>query len=130
MTLRRVRRALGRVGIGDAADVARVLDRRPLEAVADAEVGNAALARDLGRAHHAARAAIAEAAGHEDAVGAVEQLLAARLFERFRLDPADVDAQPVLEAAVVERFVQALVGVLVADVLADDVDGDLVLRDS
>ena len=57
---------------------------------------------------------------------AVEQLLAARLLERLRLDPADVHAQAVLEAAVIERFVQALVRVLVADVLADDVDRDLV----
>ena len=71
-------------------DVPRVFDRRPLEAVADAEVGDAALARDLGRAHHAARAAIAEPARHQDAVGAVEQLLAARLLERLGLDPADV----------------------------------------
>ena len=81
----------------------------------------------VGGAHHAARAAVAEAAGHEDAVGAVEQLLAARLLERLGLDPPDVHAQPVLEAAVVERLVQALVRVLVADVLADDVNGDLVV---
>src|SRR6185503_3589258 len=121
----RLGRALGRVGLGQPAHVPRVLDRGPLEAVADAEVGNAALARDLRGAHHAARAAIAEAAGHEDAVGAVEQLLAPRLLERLRFHPADVHLQPVLEATMVERFVQALVGVLVADVLADDVDGDL-----
>ena len=108
----------------------RVLDRRPLEAVADAEVGDAALARDRRGAHHAARAAIAEAARHQDAVRAVEQLLAARLLERFGLDPADVDPQPVLEAAVIERLVEALVRVLVADVLADDVNGDLVGRDA
>ena len=42
-------------------------------------------------------------------------------------DPLDVDLQLVREAAVVERFVQALVGVLVADVLADDVDRQLVV---
>ena len=76
------------------------------------------------------RSAIAEAAGHEDAVGAVEQLLATRLLERLGLDPADVHAQPVLEPAVVERLVEALVGVLVADVLADDVNRDLVGRDA
>ena len=87
----RVGRALGGVGVGEAADVPRVFDGRPLEAVADAEVGDAALARDLRRAHHAARAAIAEAAGHEDAVRAVEQLLAARLLERLGFDPPDVD---------------------------------------
>ena len=126
--MRRVRAALGRVGVGQAADVPRVLDRRPLEAVADAEVGDAALAGDLRGPHHAARAAVAEAARHQDAVRAVEQLFAARLLERLGLDPADVDAQAVLEAAVVERLVQALVRVLVADVLADDVDRDLVGR--
>src|SRR5262245_51356175 len=95
---RRVRRAFGRVRVGESDDVARVFDGGPLEAVADAEVGNVALARDLRRAHHAARAAIAEAARHEDAVGAVEELLAARLLERLGLHPADVHFQAVLEA--------------------------------
>ena len=65
--------ALGRIGVGEAGDVARVLDGRPLEAVADPEVGDAALARDLRGLHHPARAAIAEAAGHENAVRGVEQ---------------------------------------------------------
>src|SRR4051812_12406741 len=70
----RLGRTLGGIGVRQAADVSRVLDRRPLEAVTDAEVGDAAVARDLGGAHHPARAAVAEAAGHQDAVGAVEQL--------------------------------------------------------
>src|SRR5436190_87245 len=123
---RRVRRALGGVGVGQAADVPRVFDGGPLEAVADPEIGDAALARNLRRAHHAARAAVAEAAGHQDAVGAVEELLAAGLLERFGLDPADVDLQAVLEPAVVQGFVQALVRILVTDVLADDVNRQLV----
>ncbi len=106
----------------------RVFDGGPLEPVADPEVGDAALARDFRRAHHAARPAIAEPAGDQNAVRAVEQLLAARLLERFRFDPPDVDLQPVLEAAVIERLVQALVRVLVADVFADHVDGELVQR--
>ena len=118
----------GRVGVGHAAHAAGVLDCRPLEPVADAEVGDAALARDPGSAHHASGSAIAEPAGHQDAVGAVEELFATGMLERFSLDPADVHAQPVLEPAVVERFVEALVGVLVADVLPDDVDRDLVGR--
>ena len=83
--------------------------------------------RVLGRLHHAARAARPESAGHEDADRAVEQARAAFLFERFRLDPLDVDAHAIREAAVIERLVQRLVGILVARVLADDVNGDLVL---
>ena len=106
--------------------MAGIFDRRPLEAVADPEIRNTTLARDLGGAHHPASAAIAEAARHQDAVRAVQQLLAAGLLERFRLDPSDVHAKPVLEAAVIQRLVQALVRVFVADVLADDVNGDLV----
>ena len=58
---------------------------------------------------------------------AFEQPRAAFLFERLGLDPLDVDPQPVGEPAVVERLVEALVRVLVAGVLADDVDGDLVV---
>src|SRR5262245_32122937 len=44
---RRIRVALGRIGVAETGDVAGVLHRRPLEPVADAEIGNAALARDL-----------------------------------------------------------------------------------
>ena len=125
---RRVGIALGGIGVRQARHVARELDGRPLEPVADAEVRNAPLARDLGRLHHAARAAVAEPARHEDAVGIVEQRRAAWLLERFGLDPFEIDLQPMREAAVIERFVEALVGILVADVLADDVDRDLVHR--
>ncbi len=48
--------------------------------------------------HHAARAARAESAGHEDAVGAVEELLAVGLLERFGLDPLDVHLQSMRES--------------------------------
>ena len=103
------------------------LDGRPLEPVADAEVGDAVLAGVLRRAHHAPRAAVAESAGHEDAVGAVQQADAVGMLERLGFDPVDVHLEPVLEAAVEERLVEALVGVFEPDVLADDVDGDLVV---
>ena len=124
----RVGRALGRVRVGQPADVTREFDRRPLEAVADPEVGNALLAGDLRRSHHAAGAAVAETSRHEDAVRAVEELFAAGFFERLGFHPADVHAEPVLEAAVVQRLVQALVPVLISDVLADHVNGDFVGR--
>src|SRR5437763_10356287 len=70
---RRIGVALGGVGVGEAGHIPRVLDRRPLEAVADAEVGNPALTRDLGRLHHAARTAIAEPARHQNASRVVEE---------------------------------------------------------
>ena len=117
----------GGVGALEPADVAGELDRRPLHAVADAEVGDAVAAGELGGAHHAAGAAVAEAAGHQDAGRAFEQPAAGLGFERLGLDPLDVDLQPVRESAVVQRLVEALVGVLVAGVLAHDMDGELVV---
>src|SRR5438067_4859237 len=116
----------GRIGVVQTRDVARVLDRRPLEAVADPEVRNAALARDLRRLHHSPRSTIAESSRHEDAVGAVEQAIAARLLERLGFDPLDVHLHAVGKSAVIQRFVEALVRVLVADILADDVNRELV----
>src|SRR3954467_555525 len=103
-----VGRAFGGIRVSQPADVARVFDRGPLETVTDAEVGNLPLARDLRRTHHSARAAIAEAARHEDPVGAIEQLLAARLLERLGLDLAGVHFLPLLEAAVLHTFLAAL----------------------
>jgi hypothetical protein len=49
------------------------------------------------------------------------------LLEGLRLDPLDVDADLVGKAAVIQRFVQRLIGILVARVLADDVDRQLAL---
>ncbi|MFN7984203.1 MAG: hypothetical protein U0Q11_20340 [Vicinamibacterales bacterium] len=106
---RRVWRALRGVRIGEPGDVTGVLDGGPLESVADTEERYATFARASRSGHRAARAAIAEAARHQDAVRAFEEFSAVRCFERFGFHPLDVDLQPVLEAAVIERLVQALV---------------------
>ncbi len=66
--------------------------------------------------------------GHQNAVGVVEQARPARLLERLGFDPLDVHLDAMREAAVIERLVEALVGILVPDVLADDVDRDVVAR--
>ena len=50
---------------------------------------------------------------------------AALAFQRLGLDPVQRDLGALGEAAVVDRLVEALVRVLVAGVLADDVDRDL-----
>ena len=90
--------------------------------------GTAVLAGILGGLHHAARAARAESAGDEDAVRVVEQRRAAFLLERLGLDPVQPHLEPVREPAVEHRLVEALVRVLVAGVLADDVNRQLVGR--
>ena len=61
----------------------RVFDGRPLEAVTDAEVRDAAFARDLRPPASCRACPRSEPARNQDAVGAFEQLLAVGLLERF-----------------------------------------------
>ena len=61
---------LAGVGVLEAADVAGILDAGGLHAEADAEVGRAGLAGVADGVEHALDAALAEAAGDEDAVEA------------------------------------------------------------
>src|SRR5262249_41210880 len=111
---------LGGVGAGQAADVAGVFGHRPLEPVADAEIGRAAAPGEFGRRPPPARAPRAEAPGHQDAVHAGELAGGVARLQLLRLHPAPHHADAVAEAAVGQRLVQALVGVLEGDVFADD----------
>src|SRR5688500_16720954 len=106
----------------ETAYVARVLNGGLLEPVTDAKERHTMLAAVLGGFHHSACTARSEPARHEYAVRACQRLASAFLRERFRLHPVQSHFQPVREAAVIDGLVQALVGVLVARVLADDVD--------
>src|SRR5258705_150941 len=62
--VRAFRRELARIGVGDLAHVACELDDRRLEAEANAEERQLALAREADRLEHAFHAAHAETAGH------------------------------------------------------------------
>ena len=91
---------------------------------ADAEIRHVALARELRRADLAFGAALAEAAGHQDAVDVFEERRGVFVFEHLALDPVEIDLDLVGDAAVAQRLDQRLVGVLHAGVLANDGDGD------
>ena len=116
----RGRAELGRIGLLDAAQIARRLDHRHLHAEADAEIRHVALARELRRADFAFRAALAEAAGHQDAVDVFEERRRILVLENFGLDPVEVDLHLVGDAAVRQRLDQRLIGVLHAGIFADD----------
>ena len=109
------------------SEVARRLDHGELHAEADAEERHVVLAGEAGGVDHALRAALAEAAGNEDAVDPVEARRRVAVLQRLGLDPVEVDLDRVGDAAVVERLDQRFVGVLEAGVLADDGDRDLAL---
>jgi len=114
------------IGAGESADVAGVLDDHGLHAEADAEVGHALFAGVADGLEHAFDAARAEAAGHKDAVVFGEEFLAAGPDEVLGLDPLEIDLEAMGEGAVEEGFLEALVGVFVFDVLADEGDVDLI----
>src|SRR6266403_328004 len=67
------RAELGGIGLLDADEIARRFDDSHLHAEADAEIRHVALAGELRRADLALGAALAEAAGHQDAVDMLEE---------------------------------------------------------
>src|SRR5262249_21458347 len=111
-----------------ADDVAGEFDDGALQAQADAEERDLALAGIAGGIDFAAGAAIVEAAGDEDAVQPAERAFRAFAFDLFRLDFAHDDAGVQGDAGVIQRLIDRLVGVVVLDVLADHGDRDLVRR--
>ena len=119
---------LAGVGLREAADVARELDAGGLHAEADAEVRDVVFAGVADGVEHALDAALAEAAGDEDAVEAGELGGVVVDFEAFGFEPRDSELEVFCECAVDERFLEGLVAVFVLDVLADDGDGDFVER--
>ena len=80
------------------------LDHSDLHAEADAEIGNLVRAGILRGDDHALDAAVAEAAGHENARAAAEDGFRILLRELRRIDPADVDNHVVRRARVKQRF--------------------------
>ena len=117
---------LGGVGAVHAGHVAGELDHRDLHPEADPQVGDLALAGDPRRLDLALDAALAEAAGDQDPVAALELLG----VEVLGVDQLDLDVDAVVEAAVLERLDHRLVGVGELHVLADDGDPHLAARPS
>ena len=74
------------------------------------------------------RAALAEAARHQNAVHAVELLHGIRLLEDFRIDPFQLDLHLVGDAAMGEGLGQRLIAVQQIGVFADDGDAHFAFR--
>src|SRR6202035_5558892 len=119
---------LRRIGLADAAQIARRLHHRHLHAEADAEIGHVPLARELRRLDLAFGAALAEAARHQDAVHMLEERGGILALEHLALDPVEIDLDLVGDAAVRQRLDQRLIGVLHPGILADHRDGDVAFR--
>ena len=125
--LGRLRVDLHRVGLLQAEHVAGELDHRDLEPETEAVVGNLVFACVAGGGDLALDAAVAEAAGHEDAVELGELLQAGLRLKLLGVHAHDVHAAVVGDAGVGQRLIDGFVGVLQLDVFADDTDLHLVL---
>jgi hypothetical protein len=110
------------MGAGEAADVAGVFDDGALQAEADAEEGDVVFAGVADGGDLAFDAALAEAAGHEDAVDLLQGGGDLAGLDVFGGDLDDLDGPAVGGAAVAQGFVQGFVGVLQFGILADDAD--------
>src|SRR6185312_16279371 len=109
-------------------DVARELDDLRLHAETDAEKRDLALAGVANGVEHTVDAALTEASGDQDAVITFKLTLPVGTLYALGLDPVNVHFEVVRSGAVQQRFLQALVGIFVLDVFADDGDGDAVAR--
>src|SRR5262249_19517829 len=110
------------------ADVHSIFNDRALHAEADAKVGNLLLASELDRANHPRNAALAESSRHEDSIELTEFRRLVSVLQTLRLHPMDLRSQCMHEAAVNERFAEALICILEFDVFTDDSDRNLVDR--
>ena len=126
--MRSVLLELRAVGFCQPANVARIFDDGALHAETDSEIRHLLLARVLNGANHSGNAAFAEAAGNEDAVELGESRRTVDGLQALGFDPMNLRLQVVQQAAVDERFAQALVGIFQCDVLADDADRNFVDR--
>src|SRR6202012_158247 len=96
----------------DADQIAPGFDHRHLHAEADAEIRYVALPGELRRADLALRAALAEAAGHQDAGDVLQGRPRVLVLEPLALDPVELDPDLVGDAAVRQRLDQRFVGIL------------------
>ena len=119
-----VRGKLAGVGVGVAQHVAGKLHHHDLHTKADAKVGDIVLPGVLRGLDHALNAAVAKAAGHDDAVHIGEDLLAGFLIGQvLALHPLDLHLTVVLKAGVVQALHHGEVGVVQFDILAHQRDG-------
>ncbi len=112
----------GGVRLVDAAKIPRRFDDRHLHAETNPEIGNLAFTRELDGSDLPFRAALAEAARHQDSVHVLQKRRRILALEHFGFDPIEIDADLVGDTSVGERLDQRLIGILQAGIFAHDGD--------
>jgi len=114
-----------------AEHVAGELDAHHLHPQAEPQIRDVMLASILRRRDLALDAALAEAAGHKDAIGAGQRRQSLGPLSRLRVHPGDLHIVIQRPCGMAQRLAHAHVGILKLDVLAHecDLDACLVLVD-
>ena len=113
---------LGAVGIGETQDVACKLDDHALHTQADAEGGHIVLTTPPEGDILALDATLSESRSDDDTVMTSQQLLDVAVVDMFAVDIVQLEATIVVSTGVQQALVDALVGILQGDVLADQSD--------
>src|ERR1017187_5418939 len=121
--MRRSRIEFGGIRLLQAANVARKLDDHGLHAQADAQIRDLILAGVANSVQHAIDAALAETAGHQDAVVAFQLPFPVWPVHALGLDPVDAHLELMRQAAMRQGLFQAFVGILILHVFAHQTDG-------
>lgn len=122
-----VRDEFGGVCAGHAAYISGKFNDGALHTEAEAEERDLIDARILDGVDLALDAAVAEAAGNDDAVDTLEDFAKIRFlfFEDFGIDPVDLDLVAEGVAGMGQRFDDGEVGVMEFDIFPDESDVDL-----
>ena len=110
-----------------SGNIPREFDRGALHAQAEAEERDLVFPCIPNRGDFAFNPACAESAGNQNAIGFAQDALGALPFDFFRLDPVNIHARFMVDAAMHQRFRQTLVAFLQAGIFADQRDGDFML---
>ena len=113
-----------RVGIGQPGFGTGKGDHGDLHTKADAKIRHMALAAVIGGGDHALDAALAKAAGHQNARAVAQHLGHIFLGDGFRVDPANVHIGAQLIPGVPKRFRHRKIGIVQLHILAHQADGN------
>src|SRR5262245_14760073 len=109
--MRRILAEFRRVGPSQPDNVATEFDHGALHSQANPKERNTALASKADGFHLSLDTAFAEAARNQDTVEASQNALGAVSFDHLALNALDPHLRPVMDARVIERFVNRLVGI-------------------
>ena len=119
-----VRGELAGISVLVAQHIAGKFNDHDLHTKADAKAGNTVLAGILGGLDHALNAAVAKAAGHDDAVHIRKGFLAGGLIGQIlAFYPADLHLTVVFKPGMVQAFHHREVSIVQLDILAHQCNG-------